>query len=30
MRTKIIVDLRKTFDKQIAQADGFKYIGIGE
>ncbi|MDR1912722.1 MAG: UDP-glucose/GDP-mannose dehydrogenase family protein [Helicobacteraceae bacterium] len=30
MRTKIIVDLRKTFDKRIAQADGFTYIGIGE
>jgi UDPglucose 6-dehydrogenase len=29
MRTKIIVDLRKTFDKQIAKADGFIYIGIG-
>jgi UDPglucose 6-dehydrogenase len=30
MRTKMIVDLRKTFDKQIAIADGFTYIGIGE
>ncbi|MDR0665091.1 MAG: UDP-glucose/GDP-mannose dehydrogenase family protein [Helicobacteraceae bacterium] len=30
MRTKIIVDLRKTFDKQIAKADGFIYIGIGK
>ncbi|MDR2033861.1 MAG: UDP-glucose/GDP-mannose dehydrogenase family protein [Helicobacteraceae bacterium] len=30
MRTKVIVDLRKTFDKQIAIADGFTYIGIGE
>jgi UDPglucose 6-dehydrogenase len=30
MRTKIIVDLRKVFDKQIAIADGFTYIGIGE
>jgi UDPglucose 6-dehydrogenase len=30
MRTKKIVDLRKTFDKKIAQADGFEYIGVGE
>jgi UDPglucose 6-dehydrogenase len=30
MRTKKIVDLRKIFDKKIAEADGFTYIGVGE